>query len=372
MNQPMVIFLILLLGYFIGNIKFFGLKMGSSAVLIVSLVFGHFGFEISSIIKDIGLILFVTAVGFIAGPTFFRNFKNKVMSYITLGIIVVVSGAISCIAIIKLSGIPTPLAVGMLSGALTSTPGLAAAIEATGDSMASIGYGIAYPFGVLGVVLFIQLVPKLLKIDLSQEAAKLEENFEGRSKEIKNNVYINIDSFGLFSFSLAVVLGIIVAGIKIPLPGGINFSLGNSGGPLLLGLAMGHFNHIKNYSITVPKTTLEVMREFGLVLFLLGAGTDAGKGFISILQQYGVSLFFIGVIMTLLPMIISYFFARKVLRLDLLNTLGSICGGMTSTPALGTLISVAQSDVVTTAYAATYPVALILVVLASQLIGLFF
>ena len=76
--------------------------------------------------------------------------------------------------------------------------------------------------------------------------------------------------------------------------------------------------------------------------------------------------------MTIVPMIVGYFFAKKVLKLSLFNNLGSITGGMTSTPALGSLIGVAGTDDVASAYAATYPVALVLVVLASQFIIMLF
>ena len=83
-------------------------------------------------------------------------------------------------------------------------------------------------------------------------------------------------------------------------------------------------------------------------------------------------LFVYGAIMTLLPMIVGYFVATKCLKLALLNNLGSITGGMTSTPALGTLISVAGTDDVASAYAATYPIALVSVVLASQFLTVLF
>jgi len=75
--------------------------------------------------------------------------------------------------------------------------------------------------------------------------------------------------------------------------------------------------------------------------------------------------------MTILPMIIGYFFASKVFKLQLLNSLGSLTGGMTSTPALGTLIGVSGTDDVASAYASTYPIALVLIVLASNLIATF-
>ena len=81
------------------------------------------------------------------------------------------------------------------------------------------------------------------------------------------------------------------------------------------------------------------------------------------------SFYFIVGLALIIPMIIGYVFARKVLKMSMLNTLGSITGGMTSTPALGTLINVAGTDDVAAAYASTYPVALVLVVLASQLIA---
>ena len=90
-----------------------------------------------------------------------------------------------------------------------------------------------------------------------------------------------------------------------------------------------------------------------------------------ILKEQGLLLFVYGALMTLIPMLLGYVFASKVLKLSLFNTLGSICGGMTSTPALGTLIRVTETDDVASAYAATYPVALVFVVLACQFIGIF-
>ena len=119
------------------------------------------------------------------------------------------------------------------------------------------------------------------------------------------------------------------------------------------------------------RSVLECLREFGLALFLLGAGSQAGSGFVEILKEQGALLFFYGALMTLIPMLLGYVFAAKVLRLSIFNTLGSICGGMTSTPALGTLIRVTETDDVASAYAATYPIALVMVVLASQFIGIF-
>ena len=359
-NTLMIVFLVAVIGYLVGSIKIRGVELGTAGVLLVALVFGHFGFEVPDLVRELGLICFVTSVGFIAGPKFFRNFKINARSYILLGAIIIIIGALTTIGIIEIAGVPSDVSVGMMAGALTSTPGLAAAIDATGSANASVGYGIAYPFGVVGVVLFVQLVPKFLKTDMAEEFHKT-----------KKEELFYADSMGFFPFALAIVLGIILAKIVIPLPGGAEFSLGTSGGPLIAGLILGHFGKIGRLSMKVEKHVLECLREFGLALFLIGAGVEAGAGFVEILREEGLVLFIYGALITLIPMFVGYFFAAKVLKLSLFNSLGSICGGMTSTPALGTLIRVTETDDVASAYAATYPVALVFVVLGCQFIGIF-
>lgn len=371
-SDLMIVFSIAVLGYLLGSVHIKGLALGTSGVLLVALVFGHFNLLVPKVLQDVGLISFVTAVGFIAGPGFFRNFKKKAISYVLLGIAIILVGGATCVAVIKLAGIPTDLSVGMMSGALTSTPGLAAAIESTGSDMASVGYGIAYPFGVVGVVLFVQLIPKILKIDIAKERERLSATVQKAETVETKKAYRQLDDFGLLAFAAAAVLGVLIGKITIPLPGGAQFSLGTSGGPLLAGLVMGHFAHIGPVAIDVPKNVLDVVREVGLALFLMGAGTNAGQGFLEILGQYGVSLFLLGAVMTVLPMIIGYILAVKVFKIDVLSALGSICGGMTSTPALGTLMAVTKTEAVAISYAATYPLALIMVVLCCQFIPILF
>ena len=114
------------------------------------------------------------------------------------------------------------------------------------------------------------------------------------------------------------------------------------------------------------------MREFGLALFLLGAGFEGGVALVEEISKAGGASIVVwgfvgGAVMTVFPMIVGFILGKFVLKLPLLNNLGSITGGMTSTPALGTLISTAETDDVASAYASTYPIALVLIVLASQL-----
>lgn len=150
---------------------------------------------------------------------------------------------------------------------------------------------------------------------------------------------------------------------------GTCFSLTTAGGVLLAALMLGHFGRIHRISVMPEKGTLSCFRELGLVLFLIGAGIAGGANFV----RYFRPIYFVyGIIMTLASLVIGYVIARKVLKLSLLNSLGAITGGRTSTPALGTLVSVAGTDDVASAYAATYPVALITVVLVSQLLIVIF
>ncbi|MBR2937855.1 MAG: permease [Oscillospiraceae bacterium] len=378
------IFLILTLGYLIGRIEIKGVGLGSAAVFLVALVFGHlhtaypntmFGAEMPKILQNLGLVFFVVSVGFIAGPSFFHNLKVNAKSYVLLGLVIIVSGGLTCFAITKLTGMDAALSAGLLTGALTSTPGFSAAKDAAGaarESLVSVGQGIAYPFGVIGVVLFVQLMPRILKVNMDEERAKISNTAKAAAAaETKlRKPCFTMEEFGLLPIALGILGGILLGAIKIPLPGGNTFSLGNTGGPLIVALILGHFGRISRLDMQVPKTTSKLLRELGLVLFLAGAGFDGGKDFVEILKQEGPMLFVYGAIMTIVPMFIGYFVASKFLKLALLNNMGSITGGMTSTPALGTLITSCGTDDVAAAYAATYPIALVSVILVCQFLVL--
>ena len=402
------VFLICFIGYAIGSIKVKGLNLGTAGVFLFALLFGYLctlpglkeipilgkfymenaaDAKISSFkfISNIGLVLFVTSVGSIAGPKFFRNLKVNAKSYVPMGVLIVIMGAVVTVLFAMIPGIGPAYSTGILSGALTSTPAFSAsqgAVEAIAPEqlgLVSLGHAVAYPFGVIGVVLFVQIMPRLLKADISAErkliSAATEEAAEGK----KTKKLFELDEFGFGAFGLAVVLGILLGSIKIPLSGqgfdGPCFSLGLTGGPLLMSLILAHFGHIGPISLKVDEHALKSFREFGLMLFLVGAGIEGGVELVEQIaaSEYGIMLvvygFIAGALMTLIPMVVGYLFARKVCKLPLLNNLGSITGGMTSTPALGTLIGVAGTDDVAAAYASTYPIALVLIVLASQLIN---
>ena len=382
-------------GYLLGRITIKGVSLGTAGVFIAALVFGclfyrtlqaqfgDFTKDALKIVENIGLILFVTSVGFIAGPKFFSNMKKNFKSYVMLGLIIIIAGGISaviCILIGRALGETntekfTAMVAGLLSGALTSTPAFSAAKATVGEmyeDIVAVGNGIAYIFGVIGVVLFVQLVPKIVNADMAKEREKLVAAEKAEKKEVSKNL-LELDSFGICAFAIAAVIGIIIGMVKIPLSSsglsGTTFSLTTTGGCLLAALVFGHFGKVGMVSIMPPQPTLKVFRELGLMLFLIGAGVAGGAKFV---ENFQPVYFVYGAVMTILPMILGYLFARYVLKLNLLNALGSICGGMTSTPALGTLINVSGTEDVASAYAATYPIALIAVVLVSQFLIILF
>ncbi|MBQ7290220.1 MAG: permease [Clostridia bacterium] len=403
------IFAIIAVGFALGRITIKGISLGDAGVFIMALVFGCLFYkyldaqltvklglvtvsytkEALKIVENLGLILFVTSVGFIAGPKFFGNFKKNFKSFVVLALVVILAGGLTAAGCILFDrtvvGVDNPdeltaMIVGILAGALTSTPAFSASKEAVGaafEDTVATGYGIAYIFGVIGVVLFVQLVPKITRANMDVEREKLLASSAPAEKaEKKNNTarkFFEIDGHGFAAFALAAIVGAFIGMIKIPLTSaglsGTCFSLTTTGGCLLTSLVFGHFSHIGPVSIMPKENTLKIFKELGLILFLTGAGNAGGAKFIELFKP---EYFIYGMIMTIAPMIIGFFFAKYVLKLNLLNNLGSLTGAMTSTPALGTLIGVAKTDDVASAYAATYPIALIAVVLVSQVIVILF
>ncbi len=178
-NHFFALFLIVALGLILGRIKIFGLSLDVSAIIFVALVFGHFGVIIPADFQTVGLVMFIFTIGIQAGPGFFESFKKEGRQLASFATLLILVAALITTAIIVFFNIDKNIAVGLFTGALTSTPGLAAAIDHTGSPLASIGYGVGYPFGVIGVILFIRFLPKMLRVSLK----KSEETYQSTMKE---------------------------------------------------------------------------------------------------------------------------------------------------------------------------------------------
>lgn len=402
----LVVFSVLLLGYALGRIKIKGISLGDAGVFLIALAIGALFFDVDAdgallfdffggydysqglaLIESLGLILFVTSVGYMAGPRFLQNLKRNFKLYAPLGVLIPLMGgiiAVGCILLGEVVGYGSTIEsqdgfvamiVGILSGALTSTPAFSAAKATVAPvymGLVSVGHGIAYIFGVVGKVLFIQLIPRIEHADMEKERALLLPVTTAENKKDGKKL-LSLDAAGIAPFALAATIGVLIGQIKIPLSAngfeGTCFSLTTTGGCLLVSLFFGHFGRIGKLSILPSTSTLKLLRELGLVLFLAGAGIPGGAEFIACFDPI---YFLYGAIMTVLPLILAYLFAKLVLKMGLLDNLGAISGAMTSTPALGTLISTAGTEDVAAAYAATYPIALITVVLVSQFLIILF
>ena len=417
--QLFIVFIVAFLGYLLGRIDIKGVSLGTAGIFITALLFGGLfsekihktmtlsGGDITTqafaIIENTGLILFIGSVDMMAGPGFFENLKKNLKSYILIGFIIILAGVLSSAVCfyIGLNCIETPADVlsdgitdrqymismitGIMSGALTSTPAFSAAKSTAGTLVSAeaagtlqdaltIGHAIAYIFGVVGVVLFVQLIPRILKADMESERKKIAA--EKKIRKINGDMdgsRFKIDPMGFAAFALVVIVGIFVGMIRIPLTlrgfDGTTFSLTTTGGVLICAIVFSHFGNIGSVSLRVDHNVLEVFRELGLVFFLIGAGIPGGASFV----KYFHPIYFVfGVFITMIPMLIGYLVMYKLLKRPLLDSLGAITGGMTSTPALGTLIKTAGINDVTSSYASTYPIALICVVLGSQFLILIF
>ncbi len=181
-----VLFVIISMGMVIGNIKVKGFSLDSSAVIFVALFLGHLGFTIPGEFQTLGLLLFIFTIGVQAGPGFFDGFLKYGRHLIFLALILIGSASLMLIIFKYLFDIDTALAIGILNGALTSTPGLAAAFDATQSPMTAVGYGIAYPVGVIGVILFMQLFPRLLKVNFKQEEMNYQEMVQEAHPDISS------------------------------------------------------------------------------------------------------------------------------------------------------------------------------------------
>lgn len=373
MKELLIIFLIMVLGYALGHINFFGLKFGASAILIVALFFGHFGFEVPKFLASLGLVLFLAPIGLMAGPSFMANIKKNGLSFLAISFITVAIGGVLIVLVSKFFDIDLALSMGLATGAMTSTSMLGTVKSLTTSNLPGVGYGIAYAFGVVGVVLIVQLIPRLLKVDVEEENKKLilpKDNANTVKKDFAN--LIDFEKNGLFAIALASTLGILLGSIKIPI-GNVSLSLGAGGGSLIAGLVLGHYGRLGRINLVVSNDRLALVRDLGLAFFLLESGVSAGTGFVEVVSQYGIKLFFAGVILTLVPALISLFISYKVFKLPLFAALGATTGSMTSAPSLGALLQVTNGDdKVSSFYAATQPTATVLMVFLPQIINIFF
>ncbi len=174
-------------GVLIGKVKIAGVSLGVTFVLFVGILMGHFGYEVNpdvlKFVREFGLILFIFSIGLQVGPSFFSSFKKGGMRLNGLAVLGIVLNVAIVLTIFYVDGnTPIDALVGVMSGAVTNTPGLAAAQQAAGSAesinIMSMGYAAAYPLGVIGIILAMFVIKAIFKINTADEIKEIEEDAE--------------------------------------------------------------------------------------------------------------------------------------------------------------------------------------------------
>ncbi|MBC5623060.1 putative transporter [Butyricimonas hominis] len=176
--------IVIALGIVLGKVKVWGISLGITWILFVGIICSHFGMQVDGhilhFVQEFGLILFVYSVGLQVGPGFFSSFRKGGMTLNMLATGIVLLGVVTTYIIHVVTGLPITTMVGVLSGAVTNTPGLGAAqqayMDASGmeDPTIALGYAVAYPLGVVGIICSIMLMRVLFRVNLEKENEALE------------------------------------------------------------------------------------------------------------------------------------------------------------------------------------------------------
>lgn len=177
--------LVITVGILLGKIKIKGVSLGITWILFVGIIFSHFGMTVDNdvrhFVQEFGLILFVFSIGLQVGPGFFASFKHGGMTLVGCATAIVLLGVLTAYIIHVATGTPIPTMVGILSGAVTNTPGLGAAQQAYADASGvndpsiALGYAVAYPLGVVGIILSMIFIRYALRVDFKKEDEGLAE-----------------------------------------------------------------------------------------------------------------------------------------------------------------------------------------------------
>ena len=362
MTPITTLFVVIVVGYILGKIRIGSISLDVAGVLLTAILFGVLACRFFPSIMDdafritmntyskLGTTLFMAAIGIGAGSTLRRS-SRKAIIYFGIGTVCVWSAFLCFLVLARLdSTMDDSMLIGILCGALTSSPGLASAIERTDviRENAVIGYGSTYLFGAVFVVLFAQFLAVLWS---KHEDSAVEKN----SARLGKNRYEGLVLIGL--------CGLLGGGV-----GNISFwgySLGTSGGVLTVGIIIGWYIDCRNYLSNIVASELQVYRNWGLTLFFVGNGVLAGY---QLKEGIHARAFLYGLIITTVSLLLTALLCRFCLK-DNSARLGTIAGSMTSTPALGALVK-RDSSVDMSAYSFSYLAALLTTTLGISFIRL--
>lgn len=364
------------------------------------------------------LLLFLVSIGMKVGGSIGSIFKRYGMKFVVIGVsIPVVSMMVACalyVTVLSSNKQITPNeTIGMFAGAMTSTPGYGTALDASGNvdygkiyaesseekknemllkidasgtltaentaklseeqiaaykeaasSAISLGYTVAFPMGVLVIVVLISVLPKLFGIDIEEEKKKYEKELReiaASEKQVKEQ------PLNFMTIAIVAVLGIIVGNITIPLGSLGSFSLGAAGGVLLAALILSYIGQIGPMNFRLDSKALGILYQMGLTFFMAVVGLRYGYDVVTSLMGSGLAIAIASIFIEGIAVIVSFFIGYKLFKLNWLILSGAIAGGCTSAPGLGAAISSTDSDVPTAGYGAAQPFAILANVLLATL-----
>lgn len=369
-------------GLLLGKLKVKGVSLGITWVLFVGIALSACGVtlngEMLHIVKEFGLILFVTAVGMQVGPGFFKSFKKGGLAMNLMALVNVALGVVITVIIAKVSDQELADMAGVYTGAITNTPGLSAAqqavnelgMEGASDRLAA-GYAVAYPLAVVGMIVTCILLRPLCRIDLKKEP--VQENVVEAPAAKRATPVAQRHKINLVPIFVIIALGIVLGSIPIPVGMSAPVKLGLAGGPLVVAL-VGSWLGVKRGWFTTEFTDSHgvwMLREVGIALFLAGVGLGAGGKFVETIQVHYMWVVY-GIIITMVPPLLVGLFARLMLKVNYYTLMGFIGGSHTDPPTLAFANTVAPEGckLPNTGYATVYPLTMFLRIFTAQLLVL--
>ena len=370
-------------GLLLGKLKVKGITLGITWVLFVGIGLSAVGVvcnhDMLHVVKEFGLILFVTAVGLQVGPGFFRSFKKGGLAMNLMALVNVALGVGITVIIAKLANQELTDMAGVYTGAITNTPGLSAAQQAVGDlglegaaDRLAAGYAVAYPLAVVGMIVSCLLLRWLCRIDLKKEPSEEIQNTPN-NKNTPNTPTSKKSGILLIPIFVIIALGIVLGSIPIPVGMKAPVKLGLAGGPLVVAIIAGWLGVKKGWYSTdfTDGQGVHMLREVGIALFLAGVGLGAGQSFVATVQTHYMWVVY-GVIITMVPPILVTLFGRLVLHLNYYTLMGFIGGSHTDPPTLAFANTIAPEGckLPNVGYATVYPLTMFLRIFTAQLLVL--
>lgn len=209
-HSILLLALVIAVGLVLGKLKFRGISLGATWILFAGIAASHFGMILDDTVlhfaKEFGLILFIYSLGLQVGPGFFSSFKKGGLSLNFLALCLILLTVITTYSIHYITGTPITTMAGIMSGAVTNTPALGAAqqtlldVQGIEDSSMAMGYAVAYPLGVVGVILAIIIMKKLFKVDIAKEQEEVAK--ANAPKDFAKKVAVEVRNEAIFGKSI--------------------------------------------------------------------------------------------------------------------------------------------------------------------------